>query len=192
MTDPRPFIEERLSKMLTSPRGWGTWLAVECQIISLLEVWHVASGNDLELAYDTYPRFWRFAYAQRSLVGNFTLSARVDKGELSEGDFIQLLTDFVTDETQVKGWLQEHEVWGWEWEPIDRNKVPGREASFVKRDSGTVYIQTARSGISTVIAITGPDISCIFGPGLKADARRAVAEHEQLLASQKHQGSDNG
>lgn len=80
--------------------SWGPPVAVELQVILLMEFWHVARCAPQELVDLTNERFGRFIGTR--LPGScFNLAGRLDLAQKTNEQFVLILTDFVPSEQSL-------------------------------------------------------------------------------------------
>lgn len=98
------WIENRLKMILLRPDMWGPPIAVELQILLLVEMWHISTREARESAWEAgekvgsmYERYTRFL--ETVLPGKCTgLADRLDLTNRSSERFIEVLRDFIKSE----------------------------------------------------------------------------------------------
>lgn len=91
------FVQERITALLGRPNGWGPPLAVELQVLLLIEMWHIVNGASREHADGVAERYDRFVGSV--LPGPpFPLAARLGLGDHANERFIELLREFLSRE----------------------------------------------------------------------------------------------
>jgi hypothetical protein len=93
----KDFVEQRLLAILKSPNGWGPPMAVELQVLLLVEMWHVIQGAPSEHVDRTS---WRFAaYLGLVLPGPpVSLASRLELTDEASDQFVSILRAFVEHE----------------------------------------------------------------------------------------------
>lgn len=94
------FVQARISALLTRPDAWGPPLAVELQLLLLIEMWHIVSGAGRVCADGVTERYDRFVGTV--LPGPpFPLATRLGLSDRANDRFVELLRDFLSEEQTV-------------------------------------------------------------------------------------------
>src|SRR5690349_14238823 len=90
----KEFVEQRLLAILRSPDGWGPPLAVELQVLLLVEMGHVVRGAPSEHVDKTSRRFT--TYLGLVLPGPpVSLASRLELTDAATDQFVAILRAFV-------------------------------------------------------------------------------------------------
>lgn len=96
------FINKRLAAIFKNTDSWGPPLAVELQVILLIEMWHVNCGRTEYFVYNTNSRFIKFIYRDDRAPGpnNLPLAHQLKLDNSSNEIFVEILKDFTIKERE--------------------------------------------------------------------------------------------
>lgn len=94
----KDFITTRLSRILKYPDAWGPPLAVETQVILLVEMWCILQGKIEKEIYETSDRLYLFAYESTKIPGPLTLADNLKLESHANEEFVAILKAFIISE----------------------------------------------------------------------------------------------
>ena len=94
MIHAEPFVRQRLTSLLTEPDAWGPPIAVELQLLLLVEVLHTIRGSDPDGVASRYEHH----LAARVPGPPAPLADRLGLNGLATSRFIEILRDFSSSE----------------------------------------------------------------------------------------------
>lgn len=97
MSPLNDFLTSRLSAILSRPDAWGPPVAVELQILLLVEAHHAAAGAPADVVDGTMTRW--LAHAEQHIPGRpFLLAGRLGLENKATPQFVRILEAFVERE----------------------------------------------------------------------------------------------
>lgn len=101
----RAFVVERISALLARPDGWGPPLAVELQLLTLVETLHALDGASDERIHSVTQRFSEYL-AERVGGAPLPLAERLGLSEQASEAFTRLLAHFLLEEQSLDAELE--------------------------------------------------------------------------------------